>query len=296
MNNSADIPLEAAAIGSNVPPGHRSVVIHSVFRTAVNLQPSSGGNLIMLLSHESADHPQGIRLATAQDFTTHWLQPNSTGRINDDGIFLDRPEDIAPLRISFSKAIRLKPEPLPIIQHLGASWKACVEFLDSLQMRANTDLRIQTLVAHGSAQGILGERLTTAALELGEAIVQTGVLNSAHRAISKLVGLGSGLTPSGDDFLCGFLTAAHCRHGAQSQFLLELKRAVLTRLENTNAISATFLRCAAEGKVCKALHELAKALQSGTHCRNATRRLCAFGHSSGMDITTGFLYGLTVWK
>lgn len=295
MNNWAEQPLEAAAIGTNVPPGSCPVKIHSIFRSAVNLQPCSGGNLIMLLSHESADHPQGIRLATAEDFTTHGLQPKFTGSLHDDGISLDRPEGAAPLQISFSKATRLRHEPLPLIQHLGATWKAGVDLLDSLQAQANTDLRIRNLVADACAQGILGERLTTAALELGES-VRTGALNPARRAISRLVGLGLGLTPSGDDFLCGFMAAAHCRLGAQSQFLRELERSVLAWLENTNAISATFLRCAAEGKVSGALQALAEALQGGTHCRNALVNLCAFGHSSGMDITTGFLYGLTVWE
>ena len=298
MNCMADHLLEAVAIGPDVPLGGFPVEVHSIFRSAINLQPCRGGNLITILSHQSSDYPQGVRLATDEDFTTRSLEPGFMGQFQEDGISLDRRESIAPLHISFSKAKWLPAEPLPFIQQRGDAWLAGIELLRMLQTQAGTDLRIQHLVDPASTQGFLGSRLAQVALELGES-VQSGALDSARMAISRLVGLGSGLTPSGDDFLCGFITAAHCRLRDKPnaiQFLRELKPSILDNLSKTNAISATFLRCAVEGKVCRALHNLALALQGGSHFSSAMVNLCAMGHSSGMDITTGFLFGLTIWE
>ena len=298
MNCMAESPLEAVAIGPDVPPGCFPVAVHSVFHSAVNLQPCSGGNLITILSHEFTDFPQSIRLKTSQDFMTHRLKPGSMGCFQKDGIYLDRTDGVKPLYVAFATAARLQVEPLPHIEHLDETWKSSIDLLDRLQTQAQTDLRIRTLVDHAPAQGFLGKRLTQAALQLGAA-VQAGTFAPARNAIAQLVGLGSGLTPSGDDFLCGFMASSHCRCPGSTTgfpFLRELKPSVLERLSNTNAISASFLRCALEGRVCRALHDLAEALQSGPHFRNAMVRLCALGHSSGMDITTGFLYGLTVWE
>jgi hypothetical protein len=293
MNSMADL---AVSIGPDVPLGRFPVEIHSIFRSAINLQPTWGGNLITLLSHEAPDCPQGIRLFSTQDFTTTGLAPRGTGRFQVEGVTLDR--GTVPFYISFAKAHRLPVRPLPFIQHLGDNWQAGIDLLSQLQVQANTDLRIRTLVDHDSAHGCLGQRLTRAALALGES-VRARALPSAGIALSQLVGLGSGLTPTGDDFLCGFITAAHCRlreQPEQTAFFRALKPTLLAWLAKTNAISATFLRCAVEGHVCPALHDLAETHQGGSPFRNALAELCAFGHSSGMDITTGFLFGLTVWE
>jgi hypothetical protein len=288
--------LEAAAIGPGVPPGSFPVRIHSVFPHAVNLQPFAGGNLITILSRPSAGHPQSISLATTEDFIGLGLLAQSSGRCDPSGIVLDRP-NAHPLRISFALAIRARLLPLPALRQLDASWEAAVTMLAALQVQAGTDLRISTLLDRDPAQGLLGQRLAAAALALGGS-VRAGALDPARGAVTGLVGLGRGLTPSGDDFLCGFMTAAHCRCPGDCDagpFLRGLQQVVLDHLPATNAISATLLRCAVEGKACAALAELAQALQGGRELRSALVGLCAFGHSSGMDIATGFLYGLSVW-
>jgi len=295
MTVSADTPLAAASIGADVPPGPLPVRIHSVFRSAVNLQPQPGGNLITLLSRRSIEHPLSILFSGAVDFSRLDLQPGCPGWITPADIFLDRAGG-APLHLSLARATRRLTQPLPSLLRSGAPWKAAVAWLAGAQAQAGTDLRIGSLLGSDAAQGMLGQRLTAAASDLGGS-VRAGAPGPAQAAVSRLVGLGCGLTPSGDDFLCGFLAAGHCRSGQDHPlpFLHELKKLVLERLSGTNAISATLLRCAAEGKTFGALHDLAHALQGGRDLTTALVNLCAFGHSSGMDITTGFLYGLSVW-
>jgi hypothetical protein len=294
--------LEAVAIGADVPPGLLPVTVHSVFRGALNLQPGDGGGLITVIADPALDHPRCIRLGAPQDFTVLGLRPLAAGRLAPEQLLLER-AGAPPLRIGCLRAARRRPRPLPAIRR-DAPWQAAAALLAAMQAQAGTDLRLAPLLdpdgAQGAqpgdrAQGLLGQRLGSAALALGQA-VRAGGRDPAREAAAALVGLGGGLTPSGDDFLCGFLAAARCRPDpGRLPLRAALESAVLGRLGATNAISATLLRCAAEGKVARALDALARAIQAGRDPGPALAGLCAFGHSSGMDTATGFLYGLGVW-
>jgi hypothetical protein len=290
--------LEAAAIGADVPPCPFPVAVHSVFRGALNLQGpvlDDGGGLVTVMDDPALDHPRSIRLDRAQDFTTLGLRPLAAGRFDAGGILLERP-GAPPLRIGCRHAVRPAARPLPAIRSLGAPWQAAAALLSAMQTLAGADLRLDHLLGPDRPQGLLGQRLASAALALGQA-VRTGARDSAREAAAGLVGLGGGLTPSGDDFLCGFLAAARCRMAPDRLPLrAALEREILDRLGGTNAISATLLRCATEGKVSRALDRLARAIRAGRGPGPALADLCALGHSSGMDTATGFLYGLGVWS
>jgi hypothetical protein len=61
--------LRALSIGYAVPRTDFDATVHSVFRSAVNLRPSSGFGLLTLVSSSQADLPQGIRLDIPGDFS-----------------------------------------------------------------------------------------------------------------------------------------------------------------------------------------------------------------------------------
>jgi len=103
-----------------------------------------------------------------------------------------------------------------------------------------------------------------------------------------LIGLGPGLTPSGDDFLGGMLIALHALrvHAAADK----LGTWVLARAgDRTHRISRAHLECAAEGEGAGALHETLAAISSPRspglgRCLEALGRI---GHSSGWDALAG---------
>ena len=77
-----------------------------------------------------------------------------------------------------------------------------------------------------------------------------------------LLGLGPGLTPSGDDVLCGMLVAL--RAVGQAGMAPELYAALAAAAPTaTSPISAAFLRAAAEGLGCEALHAAIAAVLEG---------------------------------
>lgn len=105
-----------------------------------------------------------------------------------------------------------------------------------------------------------------------------------------LAGLGTGLTPAGDDFIVGALLAAWAgAFGADVAALgAPLAEAAAVR---TTTLSAAYLRAAALGECAAPWHRLLTALVAASEpeINAALRALLAVGHTSGADGLAGFL-------
>lgn len=107
-------------------------------------------------------------------------------------------------------------------------------------------------------------------------------------AVGRLVGRGDGLTPLGDDLLCGWLAL----HRASGVTTPEIDAAVLALLHRTTLLSATLLDCALHGEVLPQFAAYVAAL--GTpHEPTATAALAAVGHTSGAGLLHGAHLALT---
>lgn len=107
--------------------------------------------------------------------------------------------------------------------------------------------------------------------------------------LCHLIGLGIGLTPSGDDFLCGFLAGLRLSDGS-SVFLPFLEQHILHTLDRTNEISATFLRCAVLGQFSAPVHLLT---DPDVTARQIYLAFSSIGHSSGIDTLCGIYIAFT---
>ena len=119
-----------------------------------------------------------------------------------------------------------------------------------------------------------------------EAIDRWLVGNALDDYAEALIGLGPGLTPSGDDYLGGVLIALN-QFGRKPQ-AQSLWRWLQPRLARTSDISAAHLAAAATGEGHEALHSCIAALC--TLAPNWTRELAALdsvGHCSGWDSLAG---------
>jgi hypothetical protein len=113
-----------------------------------------------------------------------------------------------------------------------------------------------------------------------------GGVSFASRA---LAGQGSGLTPSGDDFLIGVMFGVHSALPATEAGAIS-KKIHHASMGRTNRISEAWLAAAAEGQAIQAWHDLVEAILS--HDRATVDRACQhitnLGHTSGADALTGF--------
>jgi uncharacterized protein DUF2877 len=113
----------------------------------------------------------------------------------------------------------------------------------------------------------------------------------------RLLGLGPGLTPAGDDlvggafFARGLIASDAAWKGAAAAIRARAR-------ERTHPISATLLGDLLDGSGYAPLHDLALALaeSDGAAALDAAARLIRIGHSSGWDILTGVLGALSIEK
>ena len=110
-------------------------------------------------------------------------------------------------------------------------------------------------------------------------------------AVGSLIGLGPGLTPSGDDLLGGCLIALR-RTGRRGQ-AEALGDAVLAAAQTaTGRISRAHLACAARGLGAAALHDALEAVVAGGDAGAALVALDGIGHCSGWDALVGAVLAL----
>ncbi len=115
----------------------------------------------------------------------------------------------------------------------------------------------------------------------------------------QLVGLGPGLTPSGDDYLGGLLfTARYLRAAYPNEFTWGVGP-VLDLLHQarplTNRISHTILSDCAHGHGPEPLHDLVNSFLQAEPAECLLRsvdRLTGIGHTSGWDMLAGALTGM----
>ncbi len=105
-----------------------------------------------------------------------------------------------------------------------------------------------------------------------------------------LKGLGYGLTPSGDDFLCGYLYALALEGPAQQMN----RDAIFDAARSDNILVNHFLRAAHRGWFYEHFKAFTRALceGSGNEVLSAFEQLLTVGATSGADTAAGLIIGL----
>ncbi len=241
--------------------------VHSAFPGTVNLQRRGSPLLVAFGGPDSWLLPHAVAL----DRPLGLLAPGSPVYRDGERITLEG------ITVDLTTACRQPLRELPRVHGLPASLGHCAARLRELQLAGGHDLRWGQPVDGDPPLSPMGLRLGTA----------VRVFLERPEAVHGLVGLGVGLTPSGDDFLCGFLAALRCR----GQVLgMDLEAGLWA----TGDISASLLRWASLGYWPEPLVDLAVALvgEDASEAVLALEALCALGHTSGADMATGFLSGL----
>ena len=191
----------------------------------------------------------------------------------------------------------------------AASWDGSLRASDVSGLALHrTDTLARLLCRHGRAGGMLGlyagETATSPLLRSTIVSLRADVERLQER-LGHLVGVGIGLTPSGDDFLTGVLLADCLVTYAGSAHRLPIDRPeIAAALERTNSAGRTLLWQALQGVFSASLLELARCF-SGTQAATGTQmgsddaefeqclvRVLEHGHTSGTDTVVGFLWYL----
>jgi len=137
----------------------------------------------------------------------------------------------------------------------------------------------------GVARALIGRQL--------EALRAVDVASALGPTVD-LVGLGTGLTPSGDDYLVGMLAGLEATgHPAHRPIAAAIAASAAGR---TTAIGAAMLAHAARGAFTERLHDVLVALAIGRPdgLRTAMARAMAYGATSGSDTLVGLFGALDI--
>lgn len=107
--------------------------------------------------------------------------------------------------------------------------------------------------------------------------------------LSRLVGLGPGFTPAGDDFLAGVMLAEKFLGDYHCPVRLD-REAVRAALARTTTGGATLLRLALAGRPPLVAHRIYAIMDRSDATAGAIRAARRYGHSSGLDLLAGFLW------
>jgi len=232
-----------------------------------------------------------------------------------DGPFLRFPEGIT---IELDPAAEWKPsgggpehpEPLTVVR---ACFRRLIQAVTKLgnakgfgQMIPQMDPQMSPMTSSlvdGNKQAIsntdpLLARARNSILDLTSASLDFSMSEVTRRG-RDLVGLGPGLTPSGDDFLGGLLFAARSLKTAYPQDFNWEEEPVMDLVDwastQTHPISHAILRDHAFGHGPEPLHDVVTSLLKGQdlgRTMGGTERLLGIGDTSGWDILAGMLTGM----
>jgi hypothetical protein len=292
----------AISMGYAVPIGNFDASVHSVFRSAINFRLNGKNGLLTLLASGEGDLPQGIRLDTPRDFSFEGFQRGEPAICRDGILHFET----SSLTIQLQGARRWKCD-LPALEFdtttpaVSAAWTSVWSALNRRQILAESQIVAEDLFGlDKTVQAGVSRQVRGAMHDLLNATRQHELADPS--AVNSLIGLGSGLTPAGDDLLVGYLAGLWCAardKSERAQFVSNLGRAILRRSRKTNDISRTYLYHAVRGQVSSRLANLAEAICHGENpgpLLEIAEAAMRVGHTSGMEAVTGLLVGLAAWQ
>jgi hypothetical protein len=289
--------FHAASIGEAVPRDNFDAEIQSVFDSAVNLRLVDKDRLITVLISNHYELPQGIRIVT-QDLSFQSLTVGLRAAVRSGILYFDSSPLIIDLRgasVWKCHVSELNADMMSLSSQ--KSWSTAWDFLNKEQRFKNTEIIADDLFQLNTGSR-LSQRISQPIIELVTSTAQLE-LEGAIYAAQKMIGLGPGVTPSGDDVLIGFLAGLWSLAGRNDMclsFIHSFGDTLMQIAKQTTEISRTYLYHATQGQFSSSLSNLAEAIATHADVGQATQEAVRVGHSSGMDSVTGLLIGLYIWN
>lgn len=109
-----------------------------------------------------------------------------------------------------------------------------------------------------------------------------------EKELWRIIGAGPGLTPSGDDFVCGFLCALHnAADPVADDLFARMTRILSSRVPPTTDVSAQMLAAYVNGESAEVFRDLLEAFCGCRDMKAVMPKVRRVGHSSGMDFAVG---------
>ena len=292
---------------------NRAGKVLAVFKHSFYLQAEDGA-LICVGSAALGAGPLHLLCAVPEsmDWCEYHLVPNMAWQRNAQQIVLlcRRYSTLGYLILDYSQADTWCPTALPVTDtiQLKIQLKRGLQALSSiLQDQAKLDSKLKPVGLGILIPDLIRQSLNNKSVS-NDAVLRhavpaiqaltTGLLSTTPRplhAAQILIGLGSGLTPSGDDFIGGMLIVLSAA-GASDKAKWLANWTLPIASTHTNSISFAHLCCAADGMGSEVLHQMLSALWQADHglILHSLLKLDGIGHSSGWDMLAGVVCGCAI--
>lgn len=243
-----------------------------VFPSAVYLQLTdvTHGRVVALVTADAVRLPNAVVLDEVSAD-----RPFAELRSTDNAALGNQQLWMGPLRIDVARVwTPQRPHPNPPVPRLQTNLSVLQRCLSEHARQAALQhtppaVEVALVLAHATATKNLDLATTTA---------------------TRMLGRGPGLTPSGDDYLAGFLTTLALQaEPTRADFTARLGDHIVTTAGTaTTALSAALLQHAAHGEAPSEVSDVLDALSGHDDpLEEAIHRLLAVGHSSGYQLARG---------
>lgn len=251
--------------------------VHSVFNRTINLT-TENGSMISLMPKTMDEAPISILLDT-EDFRRCGVFAGEKvcfdeGKVTVGSKVIDisRAKNYELKRGTFKDNYSLIKKNLEILRHLMNS-KGSKEKYSFDTMAFQMVIHRAVLLKKACLEGDIKEVIT-----IGR----------------SLMGLGQGLTPSGDDVLMGLFLVLGFENSPMNHLDFILAKIIEERMEETTDISYQGLLRSSKGFYRSILVEAAEALTTLEDIEDIFMDVLSIGHSSGRDLLYGILTGYEI--
>lgn len=255
--------------------------LHSVFRHVLNIMIE--GQMISLISADIPWNSLSIQTENAIDFDKLGIDAGNQSKWQIA---------VQPEKICIGKYEFLKTSGFTVFD-------ACVKPMETERLSVIKEAAAQVIsenrdrgfakaiYSNGRNEDMTTEDLKSGYLSIREAL-KTGDQGQLKRACFSLLGAGMGLTPSGDDFLCGMLQMLWALKNIEDSLEVRniITKAVKEKLYETCDISKAYLLQSLQGYAGELMQKLFLSVNQ-QESRKYMDCISQIGHSSGVDLLCG---------
>ena len=246
--------------------------VHSIFAHSLNIQV--GLRLINISCFDNYLSCFGINISEKNlKSVIQSVTENNIVKFLDNNIVFYTQDGIKRIDVKNFNIVELKIKPLNYFPEKGL--KKTLEVLNNCKVDQRIGIPNNTLLKKFSDE------------------MTTFKDFNAEQIVTWLLGRGKGLTPSGDDILCGYIFVLLLVDKANT-YLSSLVKQIRNNLKLTTDVSKAYLICATQGYVNSKVYQLYKSFKNHNFkdIDSELNSILEIGHTSGKDLSYGIKLGI----
>lgn len=246
--------------------------VHSIFAHSLNIQV--GLRLINISCFDNYLSCFGINISEKNlKSVIQSVTENNIVKFLDNNIVFYTQDGIKRIDVKNFNIVELKIKPLNYFPEKGL--KKTLEVLNNCKVDQRIGIPNNTLLKKFSDEMITFKNF------------------NAEQIVTWLLGRGKGLTPSGDDILCGYIFVLLLVDKANT-YLSSLVKQIRNNLKLTTDVSKAYLICATQGYVNSKVYQLYKSFKNHNFkdIDSELNSILEIGHTSGKDLSYGIKLGI----